>query len=121
MRCLLHSVLPLSSDKRALQNSSQSLSISKTALCKTIRCSSVARMTLATDRVLLVVLMCSNCRAPILDFVRAEKSSHVRSVDAGVRILSSIMIRKVRKVTHVLKRMISHAFVVGHYSIDGMH
>ena len=70
-------------------------------------------MPLATDRVLLVVLMRSNCRAPILDFVRAEKSSHVRSVDAGV-ILSSIMIRKVRKITHVLKRLISHVLMVGH-------
>ena len=78
-------------------------------------------MALATDRVLLVVLMRSTTYAPILDFVRAEKSSHGRSVDAGVRILSSIMIRKVRKVTHVLKRTISHDFVVGHYSIDGMH
>ena len=68
------------------------------SVAQSISCSSVARMPLATDRVLLVVLMRSNCRAPIaiLDFVRAEKSSHVRSVDAGV-ILPSIMIRKVRR------------------------
>ena len=58
----------------------------------------------------LFIRCASNLLVRVLTLHRSEKSSLVMSVDAGVISLVSIMMRKVRNVTHVLKRLDQSCF-----------